>query len=151
MLSGISKFWTKTKARRMYIPAVPFDRLWLRLPDDTVSRLRAFLGNNWRYHRWSWSCFTSSVQSVEIQETSILRACKSTVFFILEGTVFCNVLVELPGNIDFYTFFSRRNGQILGAPLVLKKEGYSMKDTSIFLTHTARTLRFTFHKVYLIE
>jgi len=75
----------------------------------------------------------------------------TTVFFILEGTVFCNVLVELPGNIDFYTFFSRRNGQILGAPLVLKKEGYSMKDTSIFLTHTARTLRFTFHKVYLIE
>jgi len=67
-----------------------------------------------------------------------------TVFFILEGTVFCNVLVELPGNIDFYTFFSRRNGQILGALLVLKKEGYSMIDTSIFLTRTARTLRFTF-------
>jgi len=76
---------------------------------------------------------------------------RDTVFFILEGTVFCNALVELPGNIDFYTFFSRRNGQILGAPLVLKKEGYSMKDISIFLTRTACTLRFTFHEVYLIE
>ena len=81
---------------------------------------------------------------MEIQETSILRACKSTVFFILEGTVFCNVLVALPGNIDFYAFFPRRNGQILGALLVLKKVGYSMKHTSIFLTRAARTLRFTF-------
>ena len=59
--------------------------------------------------------------------------------------------MELPGDIDFYAFFSRRNGQILGALLVLEKEGYSMKDTSNFFSRAERMLRFTFQEVYLIK
>jgi len=41
-----------------------------------------------------------------------------TAILIIEETTFCFILEALPGNIHFYAYFQRRNGQILGAPVI---------------------------------